>query len=161
MRALSLTQPWPWIILNLDKDVENRVWSTKHRGPFLLHAAKGAPKRTWHAARDFVAERFDSTLASEIPPWGDPSLPRGGIVGIATIYAVASPCVDPTGWLRDVGPCERRWHMHEQYGFLLRDVRPLPFLAVPGRQRWFNIDHPSLPRPNETACPANCGGSAG
>ena len=44
MRAPSLTQPWPWIILNLGKDVENRVWSTKHRGPFLLHAAKGYSK---------------------------------------------------------------------------------------------------------------------
>ena len=150
MRALSLTQPWPWIILNLGKDVENRVWSTKHRGPFLLHAAKGAPESAWCLARDFVKERFGQQLAAHVPPWGDPTLLRGGVVGIATIHDVVEPCADPGGWIK---PCARLWHMHDQHGFLLRDVRPLPFLAVPGRQRWFDVEHPSLPlvpRPSET-----------
>ena len=145
MRALSLTQPWPWIILNLDKDVENRVWSTKHRGPFLLHAAKGSPERAWFDAYQFVADRIGVDAALSIPKWrrgGTEALPLGGVVGVATIHDVIAPCA---GWIDNVyRNCSRVWHMHDQHGFLLRDVRPLAFLAVPGRQRWFNVKHPDV-----------------
>lgn len=41
--ALSFRQPWLWSIFDLGKDVENRVWFTKYRGPILLHAAKSLP----------------------------------------------------------------------------------------------------------------------
>ena len=40
MRALSLRQPWPWAILTLGKDVENRTWKTNFRGRVMLHASK-------------------------------------------------------------------------------------------------------------------------
>ena len=38
MKALSLTQPMAWAIFN-GKDVENRTWPTKYRGPILIHAS--------------------------------------------------------------------------------------------------------------------------
>lgn len=138
MRTLSLTQPWPWIILNLAKDVENRVWSTKHRGPFLIHAAKGASGRAWLEAYTFVRERVGVDAALRVPASGSAELLRGGIVGVATIYGALKPCSAASD------ACGHAWHMHEQHGFLLRDVWPLPFLAVPGRQRWFNVEHPAL-----------------
>ena len=142
MRALSLTQPWPWIIFNLGKDVENRVWTTKHRGPFLIHASKGYSKAKWMAAYDWIAQHVGTDTANMLPEWDeDDVLFRGGIVGVASIHDVIGPC---EGWMGNDGPCRRRWHMHEQHGFLLRNVRPLPFLAVPGRQRWFDVDHPAL-----------------
>jgi hypothetical protein len=40
MRALSIRQPWIDLILRGEKDVENRSWSTRHRGPLLLHASR-------------------------------------------------------------------------------------------------------------------------
>lgn len=40
MRALSIRQPWVELILRGEKDVENRSWSTRHRGPLLLHASR-------------------------------------------------------------------------------------------------------------------------
>lgn len=32
MKALSIRQPWAWLIIHGGKDVENRTWHTKHRG---------------------------------------------------------------------------------------------------------------------------------
>jgi hypothetical protein len=40
MKALSIIMPWPWLIMNYGKDVENRSWSTQYRGRLLIHASK-------------------------------------------------------------------------------------------------------------------------
>jgi hypothetical protein len=40
MLALSVRQPWAWLIIHGGKNVENRTWRTEHRGPLLIHAAK-------------------------------------------------------------------------------------------------------------------------
>ena len=37
MKAISIRQPWAWLIVHGYQDVENRTWSTKHRGPILIH----------------------------------------------------------------------------------------------------------------------------
>lgn len=43
-----------------------------------------------------------------------------------------------------------RWWMHEQFGFVLRNVKTVPFIKCPGRQRWFY-----LPRAIETRARAS------
>lgn len=40
MLALTVRQPWAHAIIYLGKDVENRTWSTEHRGPLAIHAGK-------------------------------------------------------------------------------------------------------------------------
>lgn len=40
MKALSIRAPWWWFILSAGKDIENRDWPTKYRGPVLIHASK-------------------------------------------------------------------------------------------------------------------------
>ena len=40
LRALTVQQPWAGAFFVHGKDVENRVWSTKHTGPLVIHAAK-------------------------------------------------------------------------------------------------------------------------
>lgn len=40
VRALSVRQPWAALIVDGVKDVENRTWSTPHRGPLAIHAAR-------------------------------------------------------------------------------------------------------------------------
>lgn len=37
MKALSILQPWAWLIVNGNKDIENRNWHTRFRGRFLVH----------------------------------------------------------------------------------------------------------------------------
>jgi hypothetical protein len=46
MKALSIQQPWAWLIVNGYKDIENRSWFTKGRGKFLLHAGKKLDKES-------------------------------------------------------------------------------------------------------------------
>ncbi len=42
VKALTLRQPWAWAAIYGGKDVENRRWRTRHRGPLLIHAGMDA-----------------------------------------------------------------------------------------------------------------------
>lgn len=44
MKALSVRQPYAFLIVAGFKDIENRTWQTRYRGPLLIHAAK---KEDW------------------------------------------------------------------------------------------------------------------
>lgn len=39
MKALTLKQPWADQIMTGAKTIETRTWSTKYRGPLVIHAA--------------------------------------------------------------------------------------------------------------------------
>jgi len=46
MKALSIRQPWAWLIAHGHKLYENRDWSKynphkRQRGPILIHAGQG------------------------------------------------------------------------------------------------------------------------
>jgi hypothetical protein len=70
MKALSMTQPWAQAIFLGYKHFETLSWSTKYRGPLLIHAAKGFPKH----ARDFA--QTERALGR-----GLSRLPFGAIIG--------------------------------------------------------------------------------
>jgi ASCH domain len=38
VKVLTVRQPWAWATIYGGKDVENRRWKTRHRGPLLIHA---------------------------------------------------------------------------------------------------------------------------
>src|SRR5216683_3431530 len=40
MKALSIQQPFAWLIVNGYKDIENRTWNTNYKGFVLIHAGK-------------------------------------------------------------------------------------------------------------------------
>jgi hypothetical protein len=40
MKALSIKNPWAYMIFHEGKNVENRTYSTKFRGKLLIHASK-------------------------------------------------------------------------------------------------------------------------
>lgn len=40
MKALSVKQPWAYLIIHGGKDIENRSWQTSYRGPLLIHAGQ-------------------------------------------------------------------------------------------------------------------------
>jgi hypothetical protein len=117
MRALSIRQPWAWLIVNGGKDIENRGWNTSFRGQFLIHAAKGMTRDEYDDALDFADE---VTVGRPRAPAYE-ALDRGGIVGVARLVDVLSPKGQRYGW-----------HVPGQFGFVLRDVRPLPFLPCKG-----------------------------
>jgi len=40
MKALSIRQPWAWLICAAYKDVENRAWASHFRGRIYIHTGK-------------------------------------------------------------------------------------------------------------------------
>lgn len=137
MKALSLRQPWAWMVLN-GKHIENRRWNANYRGPFLLHAAKGMHRDEYSEAVDFAR---DVNPRLVVPAFE--SLARGGIVGRARLVEVIAPCVRSAKH-KALGPlfaatCEHPWHMPEQFGFVLDDVQPMSFIPWSGALGFFNV----------------------
>lgn len=137
MKALSLRQPWAWLVVHGGKHVENRGWNTKFRGDFLIHAAKGMTVEEYDSAFLFAQDVYTRLGRSVVLP-PIPELARGGIIGRARLVDVVPPCADA---------CPHPWHMAGQYGFLLEDVRPLPFIPWRGSLNFFEIPDAKLPEP--------------
>jgi hypothetical protein len=128
VRALSLTQPWAWLVVYGGKDIENRVPGFSHksfRGEFLIHAAKGMTERDWYGAFAFT-RALDAKLALRIPQARD--LHRGCIIGIGEITNMLPP-----------GDSGKPWHMRDQYGFVLRNVRPLAPIPCKGSLGFWKV----------------------
>lgn len=117
--TLSIRQPWAWLIVNGFKDIENRDWQTKRRGPVLIHASKGITRDEYGGCF-----RLCESLGVKLPAFEE--LERGGIVGVATI----TDCVDQS---------ESPWFFGK-YGFVLSNARPLPFIPYKGRLGFFSPD---------------------
>ncbi|WP_153116046.1 ASCH domain-containing protein [Rhodocyclus tenuis] len=126
MKAISIRQPWAWMILN-GKDVENRDWATRFRGRVLIHASKGMTYEEWQDAWEFAQ---GSGLSPKAVNAGltSKNIARGGIVGSVEIV----DCVTKS---------DSRWFVG-RYGFLLRDPEPLPFIPFKGQLGFFDVpDH--------------------
>ena len=120
MRALSIRQPWAWLVVNGYKDIENRTWSTNFRGRIYVHAGQRMIGDDYPEQRDYLAR-----AGIEIPG----RLARGAIVGEVTI----SGCVDYSDSPWFCGP----------FGFILEN--PVAYeLPVPyrGRLGFFSVDEP-------------------
>lgn len=125
MIALSIRQPWAWLIVNGWKDVENRSWHTSYRGFVLIHAGKGMTRAEYAECREFA-----TTINPAIPFPDFDELERGGIVG----QAVMTGCVSQS---------DSRWFVGD-YGFVLADAEPLIFAPVRGQLGFFNVGKEQL-----------------
>lgn len=121
MKALSVRQPWAWLIIHAGKDIENRSWSTSMRGRILVHAAKLMTEDEYDDALDVAAH----ALGSITVPHPD-QLQYGGIVGSVDIVGCVHESTSP--WF--FGP----------FGFQLRDPRPLSFTRCRGYPGFFNTE---------------------
>lgn len=101
MKALSIRQPWAEAIVSGHKPVENRTWSTKFRGEFLVHASSRLDK----AAIAFCETRGTGVLKAD-------ELVLGAIIGKVELYDVVTELKSP--WF--FGP----------YGFLFRNPIRFP-----------------------------------
>jgi len=119
MKALSIRQPWAWLIVNGYKLVENRSWHSSYRGPLLIHAGKGMTNYEYEDAYNLAA-RLDLFL----PFKGD--LEYGGIVGSVEMI----DCVNAYGSPWFFGP----------YGFVFRSAKPLPFRPMRGKLGIFHVN---------------------
>lgn len=82
MKAIVIRQPWAWLIVNGFKDIENRTWGTRYRGPLLIQASARRPSRQeMHEFRAFALKR-----GVELPE----EFELGGIVGTARLENVVT-----------------------------------------------------------------------
>lgn len=119
MRALSVRQPWAWLLVNGHKDIENRDWKIDYRGPLVIHASNRYGKEQ---IDDYmhVQHKFDQF---KMPPLQD--MPRGGIVGILDVIDCVSESASP-------------WFLGK-YGWRVNNARPLRFVHLSGRLGLFAV----------------------
>lgn len=114
--ALSIRQPWAWLILKGYKDIENRNWFTKKRGRIFIHASLQFD----YAGHAEVQKRFPH-IKMPAPAF----FAVGGIVGEVTI----KDCVN-----RSTSP----WFFGK-YGFVLENAKELPLTPCKGKLGFFDV----------------------
>jgi hypothetical protein len=70
MRALSIRQPWAWLIVHGFKPVENRDWATDYRGPLAIHAGKTCTRKYFDQISASLAIEFGAA-APTLPQFED------------------------------------------------------------------------------------------
>lgn len=138
MIALSIRQPWAWLIVNGYKNIENRDWSTNFRGQFLVHAGKKLTVDDYDAAMLFIEAFVDPALLQYIPDQAE--LQLGGVVGVAKLVDCVTAHESPwfTGGIATAGA--QAENQAGGFGFVLRDAMPIPFMPWKGRLGFFNIN---------------------
>lgn len=130
MKALSIRQPWAWLIIHGGKDIENRGWRTSHRGPLLIHASKGMTVAEYEEVGGWLPAGcgYTGTVpAREV-------LERGGIIGQVDVVDCICPGIDEV-----VSP----WYM-EGWGWVLANPKPLPFKECKGTLGLFDVNYEEL-----------------
>ena len=119
MKAISIRQPFAHLTAVGIKDVENRSWQTKHRGPLLIHALKQSPTQ-----EDLLfAERMCNRYGYALPDHYE----IGGLVGLVNL----ADCVETSN---------SPWYEPDNYAFILTQARPIPFIPYRGIQKLFNVE---------------------
>jgi hypothetical protein len=129
LKALSLKQPFAWLIANGYLLVDDRSWGTQYRGPILIHASKGLYEEYYQ----YIKRHTD------VPIPDRDKLEYGGVVGIAKLVLCSKPGELPAGISR-----EQRAHFggvhQEYYGFLFEQATPLPLMPCAGKLGIFEVD---------------------
>lgn len=131
MMALSIRQPWAWLILHGQKDFENRDWPTRFRGRFLIHASRGMTRAEYDEAKElYEIIRYNCYNPGAEPPLLPPpeKLQRGGIVG--SVELVDCRTVSRSPWF------------FGKYGFRLTAPTVLPFCPMKGKLMFFEVPLP-------------------
>ncbi len=125
-RALSIRQPWAWLIVQGFKTIENRSRRSAFRGDFFVHASKYSDARYYDEAVALTRLWAPDVV---VPP--AEALRYGGIVGRARMVDVLPP--EPQGASLRGWPCESAWRLPGQFGYVLEDAAELPFEPMAGR----------------------------
>lgn len=134
MKAISIRQPWASLIVLGIKDIENRTWATRQRGTVLVHASKGMTRDEHADAIEFAVEaiRNDPRNAGATKirtlrelGFAFDDLQRGGVIGTVDIVDCVSRSESP-------------WFVGD-YGFMLRNPKPLAFQPLKGALGFFDV----------------------
>jgi hypothetical protein len=127
MQALTVRQPWAWLIVHGYKDIENRTWPTRTRGTIYIHAAKGMTWEEYEQCRE-IATGIYPELSLSFPAFED--LDRGAIVGRVKIVGCTERSrsewfFGPWGFeLAEAEYFHRPYHCKGALGFFTPEVQP-------------------------------------
>jgi len=114
--ALSIRQPWAWLIISGYKDIENRTWKTNFRGTVYVHA----PLKFDTAGYEHINRRFNIDMPARN------KFLQGGLVGTVDVVDCITEHNSP--WFEG------------SYGFVLEKPRPIAFIPLKGRLGFFPFD---------------------
>ncbi len=125
--ALSIRQPWAWLIIHAGKDVENRDWATGVRGRVLIHAGKTMTRADYGACALFCSSFLESIIPDgvEFPSFEELKAQCGGIVGAMNITDCVAESKSP--WF------------YGRYGFVIGSAMSLPFRSCNGALGFFRV----------------------
>lgn len=133
IKALSLKQPYAWLIANGYLLVDDRTWGTHYRGPILIHASKGIYQEYYN----YIKSNTD------VPIPAIEELGFGGIVGIAKLVLCCRPAELPASISH-----QQRVHfggVHQDcFGFLFEQATPLRLMSCAGKLGIFEVDLDAL-----------------
>ncbi len=133
MKALTIWQPWAILIAIGAKKIETRSWSTRYRGPLVIHAAK--TRRGINSVYDgwIWQMLYDAGYENEL------ALPLGCVVATCNLVTVepvtslfASDLQENEIELGDYTPGQFAWMLED----IVKVVPPIP---AQGRQGLWNI----------------------
>jgi hypothetical protein len=131
VKALSIRQPWAMSIVQGSKRTENRGWNTHYRGEFLIHASKGLTRDELEGWAHMIMAEDIRWPGLRDRNWHERDFERGGIVGIARVDSVVTSA--------DQLPADQQRWFFGPYGFVLADVRAIPFVPCKGALDFFTI----------------------
>ena len=124
MKALSVRQPWAWLIVRGYKTIENRTWPTNHRGPLAIHASLTVDE-------DAVRRLVSLCVAN-----GEP-LTAQDLREIHTTGAVIGT-VNVTDCTQAPQGNDTNWHSAGCWAWVLRKPKPMSPVKVRGALGLFN-----------------------
>jgi hypothetical protein len=129
MKALSMMQPYAWLVTKGHVTVDDRSWSTLHRGALAVHASKQFHQQYYA----FLRKHTDIPLP-EISEFE-----HGGLVGTVDVV----DCIAPV-FLKgqpNARPQLHRTHFGASgyYGLVLENPRQIPIVPYRGNRGLFDV----------------------
>jgi len=124
VKAISVRQPWAWLIVHGFKTIENRSRKCGYVGEVFIHASKGMTYEEYEKCLWFCMKAAPGLqLPDPVYLW------RGGIIGKAMMIG----CVDQSSSPWFTGP----------YGRVLASAQETPVFECRGQQAVpFNVEVP-------------------
>jgi hypothetical protein len=112
IKCLTVKQPWAWSIVNGHKDVENRSFFIRYRGPVIIQSSARVSIADLSADAFWIEDETGLTLPADFT--------LGSIEGIVTLTDV-------------VKNSPSQWANPDNYHWLLTNPVPLPEHALKGK----------------------------
>ena len=121
MKALSVRQPYAWLIVGGAKLVENQKRIHLYRGELAIHAARKPDREPLEAIEQRLGVKVDRD-----------ALRYGGIVGIVTVVNAVE--TEPLA-----APLARWRNPAYRYGLILENPRQVAFVPFLGKLNLFDV----------------------